>query len=306
MQSIQISLFGQFSMRCGAAEVTGLESAKAQELLCYLLINRDRPHPREWLASQLWGNYCTTSQSRKYLRNALWALKSVIKAFPDLEACGLLDIDAERIRLCSSAKVLLDIAYFEKAYYNVEDVPGTRLTNEDAALLEQAVEMYKGNLLVNWQKEWCLFERERLLQMYLSILDKLMGYCEMHHRYEHGLAYGRRVLFFDQARECTHRHMMRLYARAGDRTSAIRQFQKCTSILHTEMGIKPSERTKALHDEIMGDRFRERMPFDTIMPDLPTVSGLSDRLESINQNLCSIQVQLKKTIESVENLLPKE
>lgn len=41
--------------------------------------------------------------------------------------------------------------------------------------------------------------------MYLAMLDKLIVYCEAHHKYEAGLACGNRILRYDRARERTHR-----------------------------------------------------------------------------------------------------
>ena len=55
MQGFQVSLLGKFCLKRGEAEVHRLESRKAEELLCYLLVNRERAHTREALAELLWG-----------------------------------------------------------------------------------------------------------------------------------------------------------------------------------------------------------------------------------------------------------
>ena len=46
--------FGRFDVRCDDRVVDGLNIHKAQELLCYLLLYRDRLHCREILTSALW------------------------------------------------------------------------------------------------------------------------------------------------------------------------------------------------------------------------------------------------------------
>ncbi|MEZ4660564.1 MAG: hypothetical protein R2911_23660 [Caldilineaceae bacterium] len=43
-----------------------------------------------------------------------------------------------------------------------------------------------------------MFERERLQLIYLTLLDKLMGYCESQQLYEQGIAYGQTILRFDR------------------------------------------------------------------------------------------------------------
>ena len=54
-----------------------LESRKAEELLAYLLLNRDQPQARERLADMLWGE-TFQDQANNYLRKALWQLQSAL------------------------------------------------------------------------------------------------------------------------------------------------------------------------------------------------------------------------------------
>ena len=72
--------------------------------------------------------------------------------------------------------------------------------------------------------------------------------------YEEGLAYGARTLRFDGARERTHRRMMRLYYLAGDRTDALRQYDRCVAALRRELGVSPSAHTVALYNQIRRER----------------------------------------------------
>ena len=74
MNTLRIRLFGKFQVERDGYAMSGLDALKVQELFCYLLLNRDRPHHREALAGLLWGEY-STSQSKKYLRQALWQLQ---------------------------------------------------------------------------------------------------------------------------------------------------------------------------------------------------------------------------------------
>jgi hypothetical protein len=89
--------------------------------------------------------------------------------------------------------------------------------------------------------------------MYLAMLDKLMGYCEATKQYETGIVYGTRILFFDRAREHTHRHLMRLQYLAGNRTAALRQYERCRLALDEELGVKPAKFTLALYEQIRDD-----------------------------------------------------
>jgi len=52
--------------------------------------------------------------------------------------------------------------------------------------------------------DWCIFERERLQNIYLLMLDKLISYSAKHREYEAGQGYGYTILRYDRARERTH------------------------------------------------------------------------------------------------------
>jgi hypothetical protein len=59
-----------------------------------------------------------------------------------------------------------------------------------------------------------------------------------------------RLLALDPAREQTHRLLMRLYAGAGDRGKALRQYQQCRETLQRELQAKPDAETERLYREI--------------------------------------------------------
>ena len=77
MCSAHFALFGKLEMRLNGRHLVGCEARKLQELLCYLLLYRDRPHYRETLAAVLWSD-STTAQSKKYLCQALWQLQAAL------------------------------------------------------------------------------------------------------------------------------------------------------------------------------------------------------------------------------------
>ena len=91
--------------------------------------------------------------------------------------------------------------------------------------------------------------------MNLMLLDKLVQYCEIHQKYDAGLAYGWQILRHDHAYERAHRQLMRLYALSGDRTQALHQYQRCVNALQVELGVEPSARTRQLYDQIQADTF---------------------------------------------------
>jgi two-component SAPR family response regulator len=67
----------------------------------------------------------------------------------------------------------------------------------------------------------------------------LLGYCERGELYAKGIAYGQHILRIEQAGESTHRHLMRLHFKAGDRTTALHQFERCVAAVDNEFKLPP-------------------------------------------------------------------
>jgi len=250
---IKVRLFGRLSIRSRGQALETHLSGKAQELLTYLLLFRRQSHHRERLATLLWEE-SEPSQSRRNLRKALWQLQAAQGLGPSSDGGGILLLESEWIGIRPEAGLWIDAARLEETYLQLRELPGRALDAASAQLALDAVNLYQGSLLEGCFQDWCLLERARLQDMYLILLDKLMGFCEAHGDYETGLICGARALQHDRAREVTHRQLMRLYYKAGDRTGALRQFKRCLEALQEELGILPSERTMVLFELIQADR----------------------------------------------------
>src|SRR4029453_9228778 len=104
----------------------------------------------------------------------------------------VLIVEPDWVRLNPEADLWLDVAVFERAFALVQGVPGQELDAQRARPLQDAVQLYEGDLLEGWYQDWCLYERERLQNTYLAMLDKLTGYCAAHHEGEPGVVSGTR------------------------------------------------------------------------------------------------------------------
>jgi DNA-binding SARP family transcriptional activator len=309
MSGLSVHLFGRFSAQRDDQVVNGLESQRVQALFAYLLLYRNRALSREALAEVLWGE-TATGQSRKYLRQALWQLQGCLDRPEQGSQVGLLVVDPEWIRLDEGADLWLDVAELEKAAALTHGIPSDSLPPESVRALQNAVELYQGNLLESCYADWCLFERERLQSMYLAMLDKLMGCCEARHEYETGTLYGERILRCDRARERAHRRLMRLLYLAGDRSAALRQYERCSAILEEELGVKPARSTLALYDQIRNDRLEptaaqheDRTGQAQPGWDAPAWPNLSGDLEQLQKALREIERSIQQGIHLVDRAL---
>jgi DNA-binding SARP family transcriptional activator len=307
---LHIRLFGKFCVSRNERVLQGLDACKEQELFSYLLLNRDRPHSRETLAGLLWGER-TTEKSKKYLRQTLWHLQTVLESEQGAAGGGMLMVEHDWIQFNSKAELWLDTAAFEEAFMLVQDSPGRDLNAESVERLQEAVQLYRGDLLEGCYQDWCFYERERLQNMYLSILDKLMSYCEAQRKFELGLIYGSLILRYDRARERTHRQLMNLQYLSGDRTAALRQYERCVAALQEELGVKPDTHTSALYQRIRtghvelstvesGVLHASPLPQTEDQNHAVSLSEVLGRLKQIQTILAEIQHRVQKEIKTIE------
>lgn len=254
MNVIRVTLFGKFQIQYNGVELAGIEGRKTQELLAYLLLYRSRAHAREVLAETLWGE-TQRVQTRKYLRQALWQVQTALEPCTADASTTPLVADPEWVQFNPVASVWLDVAQFEDAFARCQGVAGGDLDEQCVEVMSSAVRLYRGDLLEGCYQDWCIFERERLQNMYLAMLDKLIDWCQVHGEFEAGIGYGEQILRNDRARERTHRRMMRLYYDSGDRTSALRQYEQLTRALRDELSVAPSRRSVALWEKIRADAY---------------------------------------------------
>jgi len=307
MAALRIYLFGKFCVRRDGQELEGLDARKVQELFCYLLLHRDHALPRETLASVLWPE-TTTALAKKSLRQALWQLQSALSAPGEQISQRVLLVEPEWIGLNTQADFWLDAAALEHAFSLTQKTPAHELDEQHAQLLQNAVDLYQGPLLEGWYADWCLYERERLQSTYLSMLDKLMSYCEAHRDYDTGLLYGMRIMCYDRARERTHRRMMRLHYLNGDRAAALRQFEQCASALEEELNANPSKGTVSLYEQIRSDQLEEPKPvapFTEISLEISEylLPSILNRLLQLQAALSDLQSQVGQSIQALEQAL---
>lgn len=309
MAAIHISLFGRFLVQFAGQSLSGFDAGKVQEVLAYLLL-RKVAQPREGLASVIWGE-CHTTQARKNLRQTLWQIQQNFDSQLGSNTGRIIHVDGEWIGIPSDADLWLDVSVFDQSFESVRGLPGAQMNEQQAESLQKAIELYQGDLLRNCYQDWCLVERERLQNHRLVMLNKLMEYHEHRGNFEMGIVYGNQILTCDCAREHTHRQLMRLHFLAGDRSAALRQYQKCVSTLKEEFGVGPSARTLSLYNRICSDQplkssVESAGSNASAAQSTPADAPFDSRtdalhcLKTLYSDLLQFQFKLRKSIERIE------
>jgi len=241
MTRLGLTLLGDFQARLGPRPPLRLRARKTQALLAYLAVPPGQPHSRDKLAVLLWGDG-SQSGARSRLRETLFALRQTLA--PADPPC--LALTGETIAL-NAESVDVDAVAFE------------RLARAgDAGSLAQAVELYRGDFLAGFAfqgtlfENWLMAERERLRELALEALAKLLAHQQRGAGDTEGaLQTALRLIALDPLQEPVHRCLMRLYSELGRRGAALQQYQLCERMLRRELGVPPEEETKQLYREIL-------------------------------------------------------
>ena len=237
MSSLEVHLLGQLKLRGSHGERLPLPATlKARALLAYLILHRERPHPRERLAGLFWGDR-PEQKARRSLSTALWRIR---RSLHDEEA---ILSDHQTVQFDPQADLWLDVDHFE-----------TLVSHEDVASLQKGVSLYQGPFLDGFYDDWIINERYRLEALYVDALSRLMTRYETRGAYECALATARRLLADDSLREEAHRVAMRAYCRLGQRNAALEQYQRCREQVRVELGTDPTAETVQLHRDILEGR----------------------------------------------------
>ncbi len=216
-------------------------SAKPRELLLYLLCHPDGA-TREQIGQALWPE----SPSERVVNSFHVTVHRLRKALGD---AGWITRAGERYVVAPDRRVFFDAAIFER------DVKAAlrRLQAGDSDLesLRTALDLHRGGFLQDEVVgDWHLEIRDRLQRVHvdglLALGARLFGagvYGEAAQAYW-------RVIADDDLHEEAYRQLMLSLARAGDRSQALRLYQRLCTLLDEELGARPEPLTVALFEQL--------------------------------------------------------
>jgi DNA-binding SARP family transcriptional activator len=256
MPPLQIRILGRFSAQLSGHMLGGIDPGKMQSLLCFLLLHRDRPQSCEALASRFWDD-TGMGQAKRQLQHMIWHLQVALGDEETPARDRVLLVESDWVSINPRAELWLDVAEFERAFEMVRGKHGETLDADMWQGLQRTVALYRGALLEGCYEEWCLLERERIEGMMVTMLEKLMDYCDVHALYELGAEYGERILLHDRANERVYRKLMRIHYLNGDRAAATRQYERCKAALLEQLNVEPAMDTRILYERIKADHLDE-------------------------------------------------
>src|SRR6266581_615336 len=124
--------------------------------------------------------------------------------------------------------------------------------SNDQADLIRALRLYTGDFLPDERyAEWTLVPRAALTRKLREVRLRLATQAREEQRYHEAITLLTPLLTHDPADELVHRELMALYALAGRRHEALRQYQACVEALAAELDVPPDQETTALYASIV-------------------------------------------------------
>jgi len=233
--TLRIRLLGEFSLNYDGTPLTTISAPRLQSLLTYLILHRAAPQARSHLAFCLWPDL-PEDRARANLRKQLHQLQ---RALP--QADQFLSADVNTIQWRTDGPFSLDVAEFEDAASHTH----SRMD------LQRAVELYGGELVPGCYDDWIASERERLKQVLIEVLERLLQMATDAHDYRAAIGSAQRLLQIDPVREEVHRRLMNLHTLNDDRATALRAYHTCVSTLQRELGVEPGPATREAYERLL-------------------------------------------------------
>ena len=243
----KLTLFGIPTLECDGRP-RHIRRRKARALLAYLAVTQES-HSRESLVAFLWPEY-DQAEGRADLSRVLSTLRKALGA-------DTFSTDREQVGLHEGADLWVDVVHFR---YQVEVCRDTSVAVLDVKChgkLATAAALYQADFLSGFTlpeclafDEWQLLQTESLRRDLGWVLERLTHIYEVDKNLAQATDCAKRWVDLDSLHEPAQRRLMVLYARAGQRAAAHRQFLACQRLLAEELGVEPQPETRQLYEQI--------------------------------------------------------
>lgn len=243
-----VNFLGRFQVLVRDAEIEEWPGRKTADVFAYLVYHHTRHIHRDVLMDRFWPD-ASPDSARNCLNVTLHSIRKVFEK-----------IDASRDFICYRHEcyfinpeigLKIDVEDFQQSWKTAQRIERENGIGAALSTYERAATTYLGDFLgENFSAAWADLDRENLKEIYMEILNKLSNYYSLDGKPDVAIDLCDLILKKDNCREDVHRRLMRCYFRIGQRDKAIRQFNKCTEILKTELELAPSKTTVQLFEKI--------------------------------------------------------
>ena len=243
---LRVLALGPLQIQIGdrAVDASAWGSARPRELLVYLLTHPEG-RTKEQVGLAFWPE-ASTAQLRNNFHVTLHRLRKA------LGGANWVTLSGERYSIDPALIGEFDVAEFERQMSDARRAV-KRQQQGATVQLEQALGRYRGDFLDGEPvSDWHVEHRDRLQRLYLESLMLLAEQHTRDERHPKAAETYRRVLARDELHEEALRGLMRALAEGGERSQALRVYQRFADRLRAELDAEPDDETNRLLARLQG------------------------------------------------------
>ncbi len=243
---VEIDVLGELAVRVGGEPVAGqaFVSAKARDLLAFLVVRREEGVTIEQALEALWPG--EPERAKTAFHTALYRLRGALRRGGD-DSTKFVLVERGRYRL-DVARFDVDADRFETLTSQAREASGAR----QAVLLQQAVDLVRGDVLADLDYAWVDAERRRFRDSASDALYRLGDLRLALGAREEALDVARRYVAWDALDERAHLLEMRAYGALGDAAGVEKTYRTLTRVLRDELDVEPALETERLYRDLSG------------------------------------------------------
>jgi DNA-binding SARP family transcriptional activator len=245
---LRVELLGGFRVTVGQDVVPAAawRRSRAAALVKLLALSPRHRLQREEVMDLLWPELGAAAAAAN-LRKALHYARRAV----DPDDGGSLISSAGDVLALPSQRLSVDVDAWRAAGANARRAG-------DPDVYAAAVELYGDGLLPDDRyEEWTLARRDELQAEFVTLLEEQTALLEARGEIEAALHAAGRLVDVDPLREQGHIVLIRLYALAGRRSEALRQYEQLRVLLESRLGVEPSPETQRLYEEVRAGQAAE-------------------------------------------------
>lgn len=212
-----LTLFGGFRIHIGGVPLQ--PAVSVQRLIAYLAIQG--PALRSDIASALWSD-TTDNSALACLRTTIWRANKIMR--------GL-------VINCRGLLALADFVDSDVQHFAAE---ARAQLSEAAEPKISILEIGACDLLPGWDDDWVVFERDRLKQLQLHMMEAMAKSLSLRGDYGVALDIALRAVRTDPLRESARRVVINIHLAEGNLIEALREYKRFHREVTSELGVPPS------------------------------------------------------------------
>lgn len=251
MDPLRIYLTGRICIESSDALVQhdAFPSQQARLALVYLVGRRGHPVPRTELAEALWPRELPASWDAS-LSAIISRLRSILGSV-GMHGSTVLSGAAGCYTLDLPAHAWVDV---EAATDAVHEAEAALMADDPAAAYGPSAVAHhiaRRPFLAGEDARWVEQRREKLRSILIRALECRSAVYLWNREYPLAVEAARDIVALEPFRETGYQWLMRAHAAAGNAAEALWVFERCRQLFSEELGVHPSQQTRAVHQEVL-------------------------------------------------------